>query len=170
MPVSQRGMPSTAGFTTHTAATNSGHVDEIKSQHKKALKDSGLALAKGSRLEPIVLYSFRHTMLSRLGEAGADAFAIQKIAGHGSVLVSQRYVHPTPERIEGAFAALESYSLKKERELREEQEREHVALGISASSSQADRILRPPFFVPSLGPNYSFRYSAVRAKDRFGCK
>ena len=50
-----------------------------------------------------VVHSLRHTMLTRLGEAGADAFTIMKIAGHSSVTVSQRYVHPTPEGMERAF-------------------------------------------------------------------
>jgi integrase len=44
-----------------------------------------------------VLHSLRHTMLTRLGEAGAEAFYIMKFAGHCSVTISQRYVHPTPE-------------------------------------------------------------------------
>lgn len=47
-------------------------------------------------------------MLTRLGEAGADAFTIMKIAGHSSVTVSQRYVHPTPEAVERAFQRLET--------------------------------------------------------------
>ncbi len=34
-----------------------------------------------------VVHSLRHTMLTRLGEAGADAFTIMKIAGHSSVNV-----------------------------------------------------------------------------------
>jgi integrase len=106
------------------AETASGHVDSLKSQHAQALEDSGLALPKGSLLEPLVLYSFRHTMLTRLGESGVDAFAIQKIAGHSSILTSQKYVHPTPERIEGAFTQLENYNRSKEEELRAEQERE----------------------------------------------
>jgi integrase len=117
----QQGRPS-EGWV-FPAATASGHTDSVKSQHARALKDSGLAPVKGSELEPIVLYSFRHTMLTRLGEAGADAFAIQKIAGHSSVLVSQKYVHPTAGRIEDAFTALEAYNAKKEKELKEEQER-----------------------------------------------
>jgi len=56
-------------------------------------------------------------MLTRRGEAGADAFAIQKIAGHSSIVVSQRYVHPTRERIESAFAALESYNAVQQQKL-----------------------------------------------------
>ena len=47
-------------------------------------------------------------MLTRLGEAGADAFTIMKIAGHSTVTVSQRYVHPTPEALERAFERLEA--------------------------------------------------------------
>ncbi len=55
-----------------------------------------------------VLHSFRHTMLTRLGEAGVDAFTIMRIAGHSSIVVSQRYVHPSPEAMERAIERLEA--------------------------------------------------------------
>jgi len=54
-----------------------------------------------------VIHSLRHTMLTRLGEAGADAFTIMRIVVHSSVTVSQRYVHPTPESPERAFERLQ---------------------------------------------------------------
>jgi integrase len=54
-----------------------------------------------------VIHSFRHTFGTRLGEAGADAFTIMKAMGHSSVLVSQKYVHPTPEAMERAFERLD---------------------------------------------------------------
>jgi len=60
-----------------------------------------------------VVHSLRHSMLTRLGEAGADAFSIMKIAGHSSVTVSQRYVHPTPEGMDRAFDRLESLNAEK---------------------------------------------------------
>src|SRR5262245_5819936 len=44
-------------------------------------------------------------------------FAIQKIAGHSTITVSQRYVHPTPERVEDAFSRFESYNARKAAEL-----------------------------------------------------
>ncbi len=50
-----------------------------------------------------VIHSFRHTFLTRFGEAGADAFAIKKVAGHSSVTISERYIHPRPEGQERAF-------------------------------------------------------------------
>jgi integrase len=54
-----------------------------------------------------VLHSTRHTFCTRLGEAGADAFAIQRLAGHSSITISQRYVHPTAGKLDSAIALLE---------------------------------------------------------------
>ncbi len=47
-------------------------------------------------------------MLTRLGEAGVDAFTIMRIAGHSSITVSQRYVHPSSESLERAFERLKA--------------------------------------------------------------
>jgi integrase len=58
--------------------------------------------------EDFVVHSLRHTMLTRLGLLGVDAFTIMKIAGHSSITISQRYVHPSPESVERAFEKLEA--------------------------------------------------------------
>ncbi len=57
--------------------------------------------------EDFVVHSLRHTMLTRIGLLGVDAFTIMKIAGHSSISISQRYVHPSPESVERAFEKLE---------------------------------------------------------------
>lgn len=49
--------------------------------------------------------------------SGAEAFTIQRIAGHSSALISQRYVHPTPALIESAFDRFEVYNARKMAEL-----------------------------------------------------
>lgn len=54
-----------------------------------------------------VLHSLRHTALTRLGEARADSFTIKRLAGHYSVTVSERYVHPTGETVQLAMDRLE---------------------------------------------------------------
>jgi integrase len=59
-----------------------------------------------------VIHSMRHTALTRLGESGAGAFEIMRVAGHSSVTVSQKYVHPSPESIERAFERLETMNTK----------------------------------------------------------
>ena len=100
------------GFVFPRDEKGKDHVpyDTINSQHDVTMK----AL---ENLKKFRLYDLRNTLLTRLGEAGADAFAIQKIAGHSTITVSQRYVHPTPERVEDAFTRLESYNAKKAEEL-----------------------------------------------------
>ena len=62
--------------------------------------------------QDFVLHSLRHTFLTRLGEAGVDAFTIMKIAGHSSITVSQRYIHPSPEALERAFEKLENLNAR----------------------------------------------------------
>jgi integrase len=79
--------------------------------------------------QDFVIHSLRHTMLTRLGEAGADAFTIMRIAGHSSVTVSQRYVHPTPEGLERAFERLEDLNAAKFQEAEAEVKAEAVAVG-----------------------------------------
>jgi integrase len=77
-------------------------LDHIHAKIREALK-----------LNPeFVIHSLRHTMLTRLGESGADAFTIMKIAGHSSVSISQRHVHPTPEATEKAMERLDSMNQK----------------------------------------------------------
>jgi integrase/recombinase XerC len=68
--------------------------------HQKA----GAIVGRG---RDFVIHSLRHTMLTRLGESGVDAFTFMRIAGHTSITVSQRYVHPTSEPVERAFERLQ---------------------------------------------------------------
>jgi integrase len=77
-------------------------VDHVHSRTRKELKFS----------TEFVLHSLRHTYLTRLGLAGADAFTIMKLAGHSSVTVSQRYVHPTPRAMQDAVARLDNMNAR----------------------------------------------------------
>ena len=77
----------------------------LEDQHKR-MRDS-LKLPKDA-----VIHSFRHTFGTRLGEAGADAFTIMRAMGHSTVVVSQNYVHPTPEAMERAFERLNAANEK----------------------------------------------------------
>ncbi len=89
-------------------------ADSLSHQHVKARKLLRLP-------QDFVIHSLRHTMLTRLGEAGADAFTIMRIAGHSSVTVSQRYVHPSPEALERAFERLDAMNAQAAERLTEGQ-------------------------------------------------
>jgi integrase len=75
-----------------------GHFngDAAKDQHARALRDSGV-----QRFEPYIL---RHTALTNLAKKGADAHTLARIAGHSSIVITMRYVHPQADAIERAFA------------------------------------------------------------------
>jgi integrase len=87
-----------------SAPTRSGHFEKstLKKQHKKALRLS--------RVRPFVLYSLRHTFLTRLGESGCDAWTLARIAGHSSVTMSARYVHPSEEAVLAALDRLSGHN------------------------------------------------------------
>jgi integrase len=83
-----------------------GHFkgDAAKDQHKKALTDSGVKLDFGEKR--FVPYTLRHTALTNLGEkAGDDVFVLARIAGHSSITITQRYIHPQADAINRVFAA-----------------------------------------------------------------
>ena len=82
------------------APTRSEHLEasSLKKQHSKALRLS--------RVRPFVLYSLRHTFLTRLGESGCDAWTLARIAGHSSIAMSSRYVHPSEDAVLTAMSRL----------------------------------------------------------------
>jgi len=90
---------------TWPAPTSTGHVEgsSIKKQHTKALKLSGV--------RPFVLYSLRHTFLTRLGASGCDAWTLARIAGHSSIAISSRYVHPSEDAVLNAISKLGGHKI-----------------------------------------------------------
>jgi integrase len=85
-----------------------GHFEgsTAKGFHARALRKANENLGDTDpelkRFEPYVL---RHTALTRLGE-NCDAFTLARIAGHSSITITQRYVHPQADAIERAFSRM----------------------------------------------------------------
>jgi integrase len=103
------------------APTKSGHVNHasLKKQHARAFKTANADTIKRAALNgtkpvlltPWVLYAFRHTFLTRLGESGCDAWTLARIAGHSSIAISNRYVHPSENAIQNAMSRLGGYKI-----------------------------------------------------------
>jgi hypothetical protein len=92
------------------APTRSGHVESssLKKQHARAFTTLVNEAAKNNEkpIRPFVLYSLRHTFLTRLGESGCDAWTLARIAGHSNISMSSRYVHPSEDAVLTAMARL----------------------------------------------------------------
>ncbi len=77
----------------------SGHLMQgsAKSQHARAIKD-----AQVNRFAP---YTLRHTGLTWIAPY-TDAYTLARIAGHSSITMTMRYIHPQQGAIEFAFAKM----------------------------------------------------------------
>lgn len=103
-PVSGWSFPSD-GKSAHMAR------DTAKTFHSRALKlikDTAEKQGHETPVRKFPPYTLRHTALTRLAEAGCDAFTLARIAGHSSITITQRYCHPQADAIERAFARMRS--------------------------------------------------------------
>jgi len=92
------------------APTRSGHVEpsSLRKQHANAFRAIAEEAAKRSQrpVRPFVLYSFRHSFLTRLGQSGCDVWTLARVAGHSSIGISARYVHPSEDAVLDAISRL----------------------------------------------------------------
>jgi integrase len=56
-------------------------------------------------------HDLRHTGLTWMADAGVPLHVLRKIAGHGSLTTTQRYLHPDHQSVEKAGAALNAHLL-----------------------------------------------------------
>ena len=80
----------------------------LKRQHKQVFKKFAEHSERTNQkaFSRFVLYSLRHTFLTRLGESGCDTWTLAKIAGHSDIRISARYVHPSGDAVHAAMTRL----------------------------------------------------------------
>jgi integrase len=97
------------------APTRSGHVESssLKKQHRQVFKTLAEQDQKNNQksIRRFVLYSLRHTFLTRLGESGCDVWTLARIAGHSDIRMSARYVHPSEDAVLTAMARLGGHKI-----------------------------------------------------------
>jgi integrase len=94
------------------ALTASNHVEPstIKKQHARTFKTIA-EQAKENNRKPVrafVLYTLRHTFLTRLAESGCNVWTLARIAGHSSIAMSARYVHPSGDAVFSALTQMQA--------------------------------------------------------------
>ena len=88
-------------------------MSSIRKQHAKAFAIVALLATKNNQkaVRPFVLYSLRHTFLTRLGESGCDVWTLARIAGHSQIGISSRYVHPSEDAMFAAMSRLGGHKI-----------------------------------------------------------
>jgi integrase len=97
------------------APTRSGHMESssLKRQHKRVFETLAKQAQKNNQkpFRRFVLYSLRHTFLTRLGESGCDTWTLARIAGHSDIRISARYVHPSEDAVLTAMSRLGGHKI-----------------------------------------------------------
>jgi integrase len=92
------------------ASTKTGHMDHstLKKQHARGFRTLNAEAKKNNQpaVKPFVLYTFRHTFLTRLAASGCDAWTLARIAGWSDISISKRYVHPSQDAVLTALARM----------------------------------------------------------------
>ena len=65
----------------------------------KALQEAGIM--------DFVFHDLRHTCATRMVQAGVDLYKVQRLLGHKSPIMTQRYAHHYPESLRDGVEALE---------------------------------------------------------------
>jgi len=84
--------------------------------HPGRLDEDLAVLFEGDPLAPVLRHApqprrhdLRHTGLTWMADAGVPVHVLRKIAGHDSLITTQRYLHPDSQSIAAAGAALSAH-------------------------------------------------------------
>jgi hypothetical protein len=100
-----RALPTYAGGS-RGRATSIRTEQRINTQRRSKVANDPAKKNGARELMSFQPYILRHTALTQLVRTGYDAFTLARIAGHSSITITQRYIHPQADAIERAFAPL----------------------------------------------------------------
>jgi integrase len=66
------------------------------------IKSSWTALRKAAGISDFRLHDLRHTFASRVKRGGVDLYAVQRLLGHSTPIMTQRYAHLQPDDLRAA--------------------------------------------------------------------
>jgi len=77
------------------------NVHTVKDAFRRAVDKAGL--------EDLHFHDLRHTFGTRLVQMGVDLYRVQKLMGHKSIRMTERYAHHCPASLKSAANALYGY-------------------------------------------------------------
>ena len=104
----------TTGDCAERASTPAEHAGALSGRwpaaHAADRSRNGEAAPPSARTCGRSVHILRHTFCSHLAMRGAPARAIQELAGHGDLSMTQRYMHLSPAALDAAIRLLDAPS------------------------------------------------------------
>jgi integrase len=66
--------------------------------------------------QKVVFHTLRHSYASWLVEAGADIYTVKELLGHGTIAMTERYSHLSPDSLQNAVKRLPSLTTRDQAE------------------------------------------------------
>ncbi len=82
-------------------------IKSVSSTFQRTVTELGFNKGITDRRQKVVFHTLRHTFASWLAGSGADLYVIQKLMGHASFDMVERYSHLKKSRLHGAIEKLE---------------------------------------------------------------
>ena len=99
----ERKGPSDIVFTNR----NGGKIKEISNAFGRAVKDIGLNDGIEDKRYRVCFHTLRHTFASWLVEDGTDLYTVQKLLGHSTLAMTERYTHLAENTLQAAVKSLD---------------------------------------------------------------
>ncbi|MBC8177414.1 MAG: site-specific integrase [Deltaproteobacteria bacterium] len=86
---------------------NRKQIKEVSNAFNRAVKDLGFNDGIVDRRQKLIFHSLRHSFASWLVSEGEDLYRVQKLMGHASLAMVQRYAHLAPDSLKGSIKRFE---------------------------------------------------------------
>ena len=89
-------------------AENGGKIIQISDSFERTVAALGLNSEVTDSRQKVVFHSLRHTFASWLVEQGVDLYVVKELMGHGTLAMTERYSHLSPDKLHGTVRTLEA--------------------------------------------------------------
>ncbi len=84
-----------------------GGIDKISFSFVRAVNDLGFNNGVTDSRQKVTFHSLRHTFASWLVQQGEPLYTVQKLMGHSSIAMTERYSHLAPDTLRSAVSRFE---------------------------------------------------------------
>lgn len=77
-------------------------IESISNTFDRVIKELGWNNNVTDTRDKVVFHTLRHTYASRLVQSGMDLYKVQKLMGHSSIAMTERYAHLAPQNLQQA--------------------------------------------------------------------
>ncbi len=83
-------------------------VGQVSQSFVKTVNALGLNNGVTDRRQKVVFHTLRHSFASWLVEQGVDLYTVKELMGHGTLAMTERYSHLSPDKLRRAVKTLEA--------------------------------------------------------------